>query len=211
MPADLLSILPGVSKMGTTVRFLTGTAFVLVVGLSLGVQWLERWIRRAGGGGGLIAILGAVVLLGIGAEWLYGTPSPVPLQAQAYRLPRGLNALPAEGAVLAIPVNGAMPPEAHLWLGVVHGQPIVGYCAEGLEQMRERLSLVDYAQGGPLPDPSVARAELQALSDEGISYLVFVVTEPGADRFQAAQRLVGRLLGPPDALGDSLIGYRTDR
>jgi hypothetical protein len=211
MPADLLSILPGLSEMGTTVRFLTGTAFVLVVGLALGVQWLEQWIRRVGGGGGLVMSLVVVSLLGIGAEWLYGTPSPVPMQADAYHLPRGLDALPAEGAVLAIPVQGGMPPEAHLWLGVVHGQPVVGYCAEGLEQMRERLVLVDYAQGGPLPDPSVAQAELQALSEQGISYLVFVVTEPGADRFRAARSQVQRLLGPPDALGDSLIGYRTAR
>jgi len=104
-----------------------------------------------------------------------------------------------------------MPPEAHLWLGVVHGQPVVGYCAEGLEQMRERLELVDYVQGGPLPDPSAVQAELQALSEQGISYLVFVATEPGADRFRAAQSMVQRLLGPPDAVGDSLIGYQTAR
>jgi hypothetical protein len=211
MPADLLSILPGISKMGTTVRFLTGTAFVLVVGLALGVEWLEKWIRGAGGGSGLVMALGALSLLGVGAEWLYGTPSPVPMQANAAHLPQGLDALPESGAVLAIPVQGGMPPEAHLWLGVVHGQPVVGYCAEGLEQMRERLELVDYVQGGPLPDPSAVQAELQALSEQGISYLVFVATEPGADRFRATQGIVQRLLGPPDALGDSLIGYRTAR
>jgi len=209
MPADVLAALPGISQMGTTVRFLTGTAFVLVIGLALGVEWAARWLRRGDSGQGLVmglAVLGVGLVLG---EWLYGTISPVPMQTAAYRLPQGFDAMPEQGAVLAVPMRGGMPPEAHLWMGVVHGQPVVGYCAEGLEALGDRLQLVNYAQGGPLPDPAVAREELTTLHEQGIGYVVFVTTERGADRFEQDLTRAQHLLGPPDAAGDSVIGYRT--
>lgn len=211
LPGDLLGLLPGVSQMGTTVRFLTGVAFVLVVGTALWMDWIERWLRHGGGGGGLVAILIVVSVGAIGAEWLYGTRSPVPMETQAYRLPQGFEALPEDGAVLAVPVGGGMPPEAHLWMGVVHGQPVVGYCAEGLDALRARLALVEYAQGGALPDPSTVHEELASLAAQGITYVAFVTTQRGADRFEADLTKMTRLLGPPDALGDSVIGYRTQR
>jgi hypothetical protein len=211
MPADVLGWMPGISQMGTTVRFLTGTAFTLVIGLALGMDWLAKRLSTGGQGGGLVVVLGLSCLSLIGAEWLYGTPSPVPMQAQAYRAPQGFDALPAEGAVLAIPVVGGMPPEAHLWMGVVHGQPVVGYCAEDLDALTERLSLVEYAQGGTLPDPSTVQAELAELADRGISYVAFITVERGADRFDADVRRIQHLLGPADAVGDSVLGYRTAR
>jgi len=113
--------------------------------------------------------------------------------------------------VLAVPMGGGMPPEAHLWMGVVHGQPVVGYCAEGLDALSERVELVSYAQGGQLPDPATAHEELADLAAQGISYVAFVTTERGADRFESDLTRIQRLLGPPDASGDSVIGYRTAR
>jgi hypothetical protein len=70
---------------------------------------------------------------------------------------------------------------------------------------------VDYAQGGPLPDPSAATAELQRLSESGVSYVAFLVPDPGRDKFEAAQRRIMHVLGPPDATGDGVFGYRTRR
>ena len=211
MPGDVLGGLPGISEMGTTVRFLTGTTFVLVIGLALGVEWVARRLGQGSKGGGLVLALTLILMGLVGAEWLYGTVSPVPMQAQAYRLPQGFDALPEEGAVLAVPMRGGMPPEAHLWMAVVHGHPQVGYCAEGLDALSSRLRLVNYAQGGELPDPSVVHEELEELAGQGIGYVAFITTERGADRFDEDLNRARRLLGPPDAVGDSVIGYRTSK
>jgi hypothetical protein len=71
--------------------------------------------------------------------------------------------------------------------------------------------LVEYAQGGTLPDPSKVQAELADLADRGISYVAFITVERGADRFDADVRRIQHLLGPADAVGDSVLGYRTAR
>jgi len=211
MPWDVAALMPGIAQMGTTLRFMTGTAFSLVVGLALLIEWASRDLRRRGLGRGGLAVLTLLGLGAVGADWLYGTVAQVPMQATALRAPAGFDALPDHGAVLAVPVEAQVPPEAHLWMGAVHGHPVVGYCDADIEQMRKRYQLIDYAQGGGLPDPSIVHEELQSLVDGGVSYLAFVVPEPGDDRFKAARRRIARLMGPPDAQGDGVFGYRTQR
>ena len=159
---------------------------------------------------GVTAVV-CVLGLALGGDWLYGTVSPVPMNTAAIRVPEGFGGLSSPGAVMAVPVDVRLPPEAHLWMGVVLHRPVVGYCQTDIDEMRVKYRLVDYAQGGGLPDPSQIQEELQRLSEQGISYLAFVVPEPGRDRFERAHRRITRLMGPADAQGDGVIGYRTKR
>jgi hypothetical protein len=211
MPWDLAALMPGLSEMGTTLRFMTGTVFALVVGLALLTDWLSRAARAHGFGHLGVGVILTLLSTGVGVDWLYGTVSPVPMNGLAMRAPEGFDALPDTGAVMAVPVLEQVPPEAHLWISVVVGRPVVGYCRTDIDQMRQEYRLVDYAQGGKLPDPALARRELEQMAERGILYLAFVVAEPGRDRFGVARQHIARLLGPPDAEGDGVFGYRTER
>ena len=81
MPADILAWLPGVSQMGTTLRFTTGLAFVLIVGLCFLVEDVAKGRGRA-------ALFGVL----IAADWVFGTVSSVPMAARSYQLPSGFSA-----------------------------------------------------------------------------------------------------------------------
>jgi len=117
--------------------------------------------------------------------------------------------LPDEGAVMAVPVMEQVAPEAHLWMGAIHGRPVVGYCAQSILDYREQYALVNYAQGGQLPNPEEVQEDLALMSQSGISYLAFISVDPGQHRWGRMVLRIQRLLGPADALGDGVIGYRT--
>jgi len=200
MPADLLQWLPGISQMGTTLRFTTGLAFVLVVGLCFLVEDMGRSARRA-----------AIIVLLVFGDWVFGTVSAVPMPARSYQLPTGFTAIPDEGAVMTVPVRERVSPEAHLWMGAVLDRPVVGYCHTSIQRYREQFALVDYAQGGPPPERPMIARDFAALNEQGIAYIAFMVVEPGAAQFKRLAAQIQALLGPADAVGDGVIGYRTDR
>ncbi|MAY80883.1 MAG: hypothetical protein CL930_08885 [Deltaproteobacteria bacterium] len=202
MPADLLSLFPGLDQMGTTLRFMTGVAFVLVVGLAFLVESISVHRRR---------IFASIVLLLIAAEWVFGTVPSVPMQARAFQPPAGFDALPETGAVMGVPIKSKVPPEAHLWNGLVIERPVVGYCKTSILDYRERYGMVNYAQGGILPNSATIASDFEHMHKNGISYLAFLVPLPGEDQFKRSRTRIEAVLGPADAAGDGVIGYRTLR
>lgn len=202
MPADLLSLFPGLDQMGTTLRFMTGVAFVLVVGLAFLVESVAANRRRG---------FGCIVVVLIVAEWVFGTVPSVPMQTRAFQAPAGFDALPETGAVMGVPIMSTVPPEAHLWNGLVIERPVVGYCKTSILDYRERYGMVNYAQGGILPNSSVIARDFADMHNNGISYLAFLVPSPGEDQFQRSRKRIEAVLGPADAAGDGVIGYRTQR
>jgi hypothetical protein len=202
MPADLLALFPGLDQMGTTLRFMTGVAFVLVVGLAFLVESIAIHRRRS---------FACVVLVLIAAEWVFGTVASVPMQTRAFQAPAGFDALPETGAVMGVPIKSKVPPEAHLWIGLVTERPVVGYCNTSILDYREQFGVVNYAQGGALPNSSVIASDFARLHENGISYLAFLVPSPGQDQFQRSRTQLEAVLGPADAAGDGVIGYRTQR
>ena len=200
MPGDILGWLPGISQMGTTLRFATGLAFVLVLGLCFFVDAAARNMTRL-----------SLFLCVIFADWIFGTVSTVPMAARSYQLPAGFSALPDDGAVMTVPVRERVSPEAHLWMGAVLERPVVGYCDTSIESYREQYGLVDYAQGGFPPDRTTIARDFHALNQQGIGYIAFMVVEPGEAQFKRVAAQVQALLGTADAVGDGIIGYRTER
>jgi len=200
MPGDVLAFLPGVSKMGTTLRFMSGAAFVLVLGLGFAVQRLN----------GRLWVVG-LCLIAVGMDWAFGTVSPVPMQARSYQSPTGFDALPETGAVITVPIREGLSPEAHLWMGAVLDRPVVGYCESSIIDYRERYGIIDYAQGGAPPHREVIERDFAGLYAAGIHYIAFVVVRPGAAQFEQAAKQLQYLLGTADAVGDGVIGYRTRR
>jgi len=200
LPADLLQVLPGVSDMGTTLRFMSGTAFVLVVGVALLAETLKdkpMWL--------------VALLVMVGVDWAFGTVSAVPISTRSYQVPAGFSALPEEGAVITVPVRERVSPEAHLWMGAVLDRPVVGYCDKSIIDYREQYGIIDYAQGGAPPDRQTIARDFAALHESGISYVAFMVVQPGAAQFQHTAKQLQYLLGTADAVGDGFIGYRTAR
>jgi hypothetical protein len=200
MPADLLSWLPGISQMGTTLRFMSGVAFVLVVGLAF-------WVQGMAGKPWKIALVVVLVL----TEWVFGTVSNVPMAAKAYQAPAGFDALPASGAVMTVPVMAHVSPEAHLWMGAILGRDVVGYCETPIEDYRREFGVVDFAQGGLPPNLETINSDFALMSEQGISYLAFMVVQPGEEQFRQTAAKLTFSLGTPDAVGNGIIGYRTDR
>jgi hypothetical protein len=200
MPADLLGFLPGISEMGTTLRFMSGAAFVGVVGVAFLVESMRPrpWVV-------------ALLLAAVGVDWAFGTVSPVPMGARAYQLPRGFDALPETGAVITVPVREGLSPEAHLWMGAVLERPVVGYCDASIIDYREQYGIIDYAQGGAPPARATINQDFAALHAAGIHYIAFMVVQPGAAQFEHAANQLQYLLGTADAVGDGIIGYRTER
>jgi hypothetical protein len=227
LPWSLARALPGVGMMGSTQRFLSGTAFVLVVGVARLVQaWLERPDPRAGGAEGAVAegsdpasgrrsapggwgrFLPIVLLLAaLVADWMFLGLAQVPISAARLVAPAGFAAMPSEGAVLGVPVRSRIPPEIHQLMWVVHRRPYVGYCREGALELARRHPLVQAAMEGGELSPAEARRDLAALKAEGIGYVAFVV--PPFVPMQGAIYALSRMLGPPDASGDGVVGYRT--
>lgn len=200
MPADLLSWLPGLSDMGTTLRFMSGAAFVLVLGLAFLMETLKsHWGWTA------------ALLVLIGVDWSFGTVSPVPMAARSYQLPAGFDALPETGAVITVPVREGVSPEAHLWMGAVLDRPVVGYCDASIIDYRERFGIIDYAQGGAPPDRATINRDFESLNALGIHYIAFMVVQPGQAQFEHASKQLQYLFGTADAVGDGIIGYRTAR
>jgi len=200
LPADLLQFLPGVSDMGTTLRFMSGSAFVLVVGVALLVESLKtrpKWLM----------FLAAMVVV----DWAFGTVSAVPMSTRSYQTPAGFSALPEDGAVITVPVRERVSPEAHLWMGAVLDRPVVGYCDRSILDYREEYGIINYAQGGAPPDRETINRDFAALHASGISYVAFMVVQPGAAQFQHTANQLQYLLGTADAVGDGFIGYRTLR
>jgi hypothetical protein len=200
MPADVLQWLPGLSQMGTTLRFTTGLAFVLVLGLCFLVEDALRSRART-----------ALVVLLVLGDWVFGTVSSVPMPARSYQLPAGFTAIPDEGAVMTVPIRERVSPEAHLWMGAVLDRPVVGYCHTSILDYREQFALVDYAQGGPPPERPMIARDFAALHEQGIGYIAFMVVEPGEAQFKRVAGQMQALLGTADAVGDGIIGYRTNR
>ena len=200
MPADLLAWLPGISQMGTTLRFMSGVAFALVVGLAF-------WVHGMGAKRWRIALVFVLVL----AEWVFGTVSTVPMAAKAYQAPAGFDALPATGAVMTVPVMERVSPEAHLWMGAILERDVVGYCETPIRSYREQFGVVDFAQGGQPPNRETINSDLALLSEQGISYLAFMVVQPGEEHFRQTVDKLTFMLGTPDGVGNGIIGYRTDR
>jgi len=112
---------------------------------------------------------------------------------------------------MTVPVRERVSPEAHLWMGAVLERPVVGYCDRSIASYRERYGLVDYVQGGSPPERTTIQRDFHALSQEGIGYLAFMVVEPGEAQFKRVAGQIQALLGPADAVGDGIIGYRTQR
>jgi hypothetical protein len=200
LPADLFALFPGLSDMGTTLRFMSGAAFVLVMGLAFFVQGVQR--------SGVWALM---IGLGVVGEWAFGTVSDVPMRARSYQLPAGFDALPEEGAVITVPLRERVSPEAHLWMGALIDRNVVGYCDRSVEEYAQDYRIIDYVQGGRPPGSAVIADDFARLHASGIGYVAFMVTEPGADLFDRSARSLEFVLGTPDAVGDGIIGYRTDR
>jgi hypothetical protein len=133
------------------------------------------------------------------------------MQTRAFQAPAGFDALPETGAVMGVPIMSTVPPEAHLWNGLVIERPVVGYCKTSILDYRERYGMVNYAQGGILPNSSVIARDFADMHNNGISYLAFLVPSPGEDQFQRSRKRIEAVLGPADAAGDGVIGYRTQR
>ena len=200
LPADLFQWLPGLDSMGTTLRFMSGTAFALVIGIAFVVH-------RLGNRTVWVAVIAAAVM----GEWAFGTVSDVPMRARSYQLPAGFDALPDEGAVLTVPIRERVSPEAHLWMGAILDRDVVGYCAKTIEEYRSEYATIDYVQGGRPPNRETIVDDFGRLKAEGIGYVAFMVAQPGADLFERSAKQLQFLLGTPDAVGDGIIGYRTDR
>lgn len=200
LPADVFSLFPGLSQMGTTLRFMSGVAFVLVIGLAFFVQGLRRSGRWA-----------VVVMVAVLGDWAFGTVSDVPMRARSYRLPAGFDALPDDGAVITVPIRERLSPEAHLWMGAILNRDVVGYCDQSIEEYARQYAIIDYVQGGRPPTSDIIAGDFARLQANGIGYVAFMVAEPGADRFKRATQQLTLLLGTPDAAGDGIVGYRTDR
>ena len=112
---------------------------------------------------------------------------------------------------MTVPVRERVSPEAHLWMGAVLERPVVGYCDTSIVSYREQYGLVDYAQGGVPPDRTTIARDFHALNQQGIGYLAFMVVEPGEAQFKQVAARMQALLGTADAVGDGIIGYRTER
>jgi hypothetical protein len=186
--------------MGTTLRFMSGAAFALVIGVAFVVH-------RLGNRTVWVAVIAAAVM----GEWAFGTVSDVPMRARSYQLPAGFDALPDEGAVLTVPIRERVSPEAHLWMGAILERDVVGYCAKTIEEYRSEYATIDYVQGGRPPNRATIVDDFGRLKAEGIGYVAFMVAQPGADLFERSAKQLEFLLGTPDAVGDGIIGYRTDR
>ncbi len=200
LPADLFADLPGVSQMGTTLRFASGLAFVLVLGLAFLAESLTHRPKI------LMGLITAVLL-----DWSMGTVSHVPMPALSIQAPAGLEDLPAEGAVIMVPVRERVSPEAHLWMSAVIDRPVVGYCDRSILDYREAYGIIDYAQGGQPPDRGTIKSDFEALSASGISTISFMVVNPGQAQFEHTSKQIQYLLGTADAVGDGFISYRTAR
>jgi len=200
MPADLFTYLPGLSQMGTTLRFASGLAFALVLGLALLAESLKHRPRV------LAVLMGLVV-----ADWALGTVSHVPMPALSIQQPAGMDGLPNEGAVIMVPVRERVSPEAHLWMGAVIDRPVVGYCDKSIIDYREDIGIINFAQGGQPPDRDTIRADFAALADQGISTIAFMVVNPGKAQFEQTAKQLQFLLGTADAVGDGFVSYRTRR
>jgi len=200
LPADVFGLFPGLSQMGTTLRFMSGAAFVMVVGLAFFVHGMRNAGRWA-----------VVVVIALFGDWALGTVSDVPMRARSYRLPAGFDALPDEGAVITVPIQERVSPEAHLWMGAILERDVVGYCDQSIKEYAKAYSIIDYVQGGRPPESAMIRSDFSRLRDAGIGYVAFMVAEPGADRFKRAAQQLTFAFGSPDAVGDGIIGYRTDR
>jgi len=188
------------SDMGTTLRFMSGTAFVLVVGVALLVESVSskpKWV---------VAIVSMVVI-----DWAFGTVSAVPMSTRSYQTPAGFSAVPKEGAIITVPVRERVSPEAHLWMGAVLNKPVVGYCDQSILDYREQYGIINYAQGGAPPDRQTISRDFAALHQAGISYVAFMVVQPGEAQFRHTAKQLQYLLGTADAVGDGFIGYRTQR
>lgn len=200
LPADAFSLFPGLDQMGTTLRFMSGVAFVLVIGLAFFVQSMTR-----------LRIGAMVVGLAVVGDWAFGTVSDVPMRSRSYSLPAGFDALPEEGAVITVPIRERVSPEAHLWMGAILDRNVVGYCDQSIEEYAKSYAIIDYVQGGRPPDSARIAADFAQLKANGIGYVAFMVAEPGQDLFKRSARQLEFLIGTPDAVGDGIIGYRTDR
>ena len=200
MPADLFGFLPGLSQMGTTLRFASGLAFALVIGLALLAESLK-------GRPMLVALFMGFAV----ADWAVGTVSHVPMPALSIQQPEGLAGLPEEGAVIMVPVRERVSPEAHLWMSAVIDRPVVGYCDKGIIDYREEFGIINFAQGGQPPDRDTIRADFQALDAMGISTIAFMVVNPGKAQFEHTAKQLQFLLGTADAVGDGFVSYRTRR
>ena len=112
---------------------------------------------------------------------------------------------------MTVPVRERVSPEAHLWMGAVLERDVVGYCDKSIAVYRQEIGLVDFAQGGMPPDRTTIARDFQALNQQGIGYIAFMVVQPGEAQFKQVAARMQALLGTADAVGDGVIGYRTKR
>lgn len=209
LPGDLQGLLPGIRQMGTTYRFLTGASFALAVGVALAVEAGAERATAAGrhAVGGALAVVVAALLVG---DWAcLGTGGSLVASAAPTRV-RVLDAAAETGAVLVVGSPEPMSPEKHRMLGLLHGRPVVDFCTARPEAWAARHPALAAGWGVGV-DPAAARADLATLADEGVGYVVVVPNPWDRGDRTRIERRVADVLGPPDAQGDGLLGYRTVR
>jgi hypothetical protein len=192
-----------------------GMAYRFVTGLALAQALLAGWAAGPGQRSGVKAGLAALLVLVDGGA--FGV-FKLPMVTHELRLAGGYAALHDTGAVLPLPaapnrdapVQPQLAPTFPPAMAVLHGRPIA-YALSGEGPFSvQQLALVQAARGRGTLDAAALDASLAAARGLGISYLA---VEPGqlpGGTWEPMQALLREALGPPDAEGDGVVGWRLD-
>lgn len=195
-------------EMASTYRFATGAIFALCLCAALLPDRLMTRFPRAAW---VLAALGSVLCV---LDSLSMGPFKVPLSTMETELPQGYAALPETGAVLTLPIRGyRVPfpdPSSPTLLAALHEHPVSMRPVTNASDLILDLPLVKAADGEIILEPWEIASSAGAVRAMGFSYLALHTSALGRDVDPMFIGSLQEALGPADAAGGGVLGWRLD-